>query len=116
MAAERLIFAQLCKKLSPVETNTATVVELNQADTTAYPISSAEFIDTFYKGNGLFSLTDCSENLLTLQTVDPLQPSVWHADGVVVNLEGLVVGAWENDLGVDNSCWTACTLMSIATE
>ena len=115
MAAERLIFAQLCKKLSPVETNPATIVELNREDGTPVPISSDEFIDSFYRHNGLFSLTDCCSNIMTLQSTSVVD-SVWYVDGVDVNLEGLIVGAWENDLGVDNSCWTACSVMSITSE
>lgn len=108
---DRIIFAQLCKKLTPVELNNATVVELMGADSNPIALTGEEFEEIFYKHNGVFSLTDCSAGLLTLSGND-----VWHANGQPLHLEQMVVGNWEDDLGVESSCWAPCSLLCIMSE
>ena len=110
-SSDRIIFAQLCKKLTPVELNNSTVVELTGKNGAPIELTSSEFIDTFYKHNGVFSVTDCSSGLLTLSGND-----VWHANGHPINLEQMVVGNWEDDLGVESSCWAPCSLLCIMSE
>jgi hypothetical protein len=108
---DRIIFAQLCKKLTPVELNNATVVELMGSDSNPIPVSGLEFEEIFYKHNGVFSLTDCSAGLLTLSG-----NNVWYANGQPLHLEQMVVGNWEDDLGVESSCWAPCSLLCIMSE
>lgn len=112
-SADRVIFAQLCKKLTPVELNNATVIELYDASGNPLALTSTEFENMFYKHNGVFSLTDCSSAWLVLSNLDS---PTWYANGQPLHLEQMVVGNWEDDLGVESSCWAPCSLLCILSE
>jgi hypothetical protein len=114
-AADRIVFAQLCKKLTEVKVNDAKVFELSDVNGNPYLLTTEEFINMFYKHNGVFSLTDCNSDVLTLTQQDS-EDQVWYVNGEGLKLNNLVIQQWEDDIGVESSCWAPCSLLCIMNE
>ena len=133
------VFAQLCKELTAVEVEKATIVNLYRdiGRSTSLPkrpdvkypwsMSGNDFVKFFYPRSGNFALTcDASSNNTFWQYLSnwvyaPGQGAGFD-DGISgafdtsFNAVGFITGQWGDDLNVPADCWTPCSLLRITEE
>jgi hypothetical protein len=131
------VFAQLCKELTAVEIEKATIVNLyrdlykntvgNYDHPYPWEMSGDDFLRFFYPRQGNFALTcDASSvnvgwQYLSNWVYAPGQ-GAGYDDGalgifdVSFNVVGFVEGQWGDDLNVPADCWSPCSLLRITEE
>ena len=133
------VFAQLCKELTAVDVEKATIVSLYQDISGAqkgkgtparipWSMSGDDFVRFFYPRQGNFALScDASSNNVLWQYLSnwvyaPGEEGGGFDDGdsgtfdMSFNAVGFVTGQWGDDLNVPADCWTPCSLLRITEE